>query len=1083
MASSMEQRPGGPWKGLSTGIAPQNLESGYLLHADDLVIRQSTLLQQRPGLRCYADAGVVMPAGASTAIQSFYPVAINTTKYVDDGVQIQRVVATMKDDATGTHFLAVEEEDEDSIVGLRWTTNKRNFWGYSNLYPNSLTQLTTLGGMRMGDPRIVNHIYTTHKSPGQILNTKETLRHYDFVTGASYGVTVDSRPLGVPAVDYLETSWDRSADLTGIWQNSELYHTYAYRAAMRIREQIGDPTPRAFVKTTLLPAITATSLSGNTLSITTAGPHGLVLGDKVEFHNVAGDTVGVKGVHSAVGITNSTTFGVVLATGPSLGAGTKPILAWRRPIKVDVKVSRPKEQVWSPTALSSTFGITLAESAKVSGDLHSDAWFQNHSTIELYRTKVTSMTPEIGSTDPDDVMLKVGSTRLIAGDAPTDGWVESSNRMQVTFTDTKSDEDLGDFLYTNSDQEGILQGNRMPPMAKVHDEYRGYHFWANTKENGVLFFTVNDLVNSTILLSCVMQSGPTEARKRFNWAIKPNATAADIAKMHFQEPGTALTSNGNDKSRAIFAQAKQIVDIINQNPTIPAKARIVTKFSETMPSIELFGLDTHVDDISIHSAALDTKLQSTNTVETVALSNSDLTYLRQEESGYVPTFAAGSYLSITAPNLSKPNRIYWSKFQIPGACTRINYVDIRDTAEIVGLRTVRDGVYVVTDSGLYLLSGDSGEWTLREHDLDARCWAQGSIQTMGDQLIMLTDQGIQVFGSGQTLSNSVNTLIRPAREQVVRLNMFSDNENEPWITSAIDRFNNEYLLVLPKDKQVNHVLRYNVTTQTWTTIQRNVTCAGFTTKDDINRMLFADQDINQMLVERQDSDAFRFCDEDFKVNFAGIEGENSLVNGNWRYYGYLTTSADLNSVITTKERIVVSHLKNNGDLLYQEPIDIVDYQPINRGGEDMWVITLNKRLPQEDDNTKVNMVRQFYTRIGLVTFSGGDSSITKKFTRVHTSLLGNLRDLNLEIQTDEKRDIVDHKITTVNPLDGFGNNAWNAPWGDETTAAQPTLDTMVPFSYNTGRMLTMSVVNKGFNQRLELQSVSVEYENKSRRSK
>ena len=1028
MANSMEQRPGGPWRGLTTETAPLNLDGGYLLKANDVVIRQNTLLEQRPGLRCYASLGVLSAAtGGTTQVVPYYPVAINQNKVLIAGRTTENMTYTVVNPATGLHYLATEVVNANAVGGRDLSTARTNYWGYAVMTPSSGNVDLNQGGMIMGEPRIVNSIYTNSVSPARILEETKTVVDYDIVNAVD-GLTynVKASPLGVPSIANVQASLVSVAPADAfIWADTSQVSTVGYRAVMRQGVQIGAPSPVSYLVTPVLPAAGACSVSGTTCTVLCAN-NGLTVGDVIEVVSVLASYDVWKGYHT-ITFADATQFQFTLS-GAGAPAGASVITRWKRPLKASITVARPKEQAW---AGSDALGYKLTR-----------AHFISDTTIELYRSKVTTMDTVIGATDPGDAMFKVATTKATGRDALTAGWTASASTLKLTYVDTKADGELGEYLYTNPDQEGIAFQNNMPPCARVHDEYRGYHFYGNVQESNVVYFRLDTPFTSSITIKL----------------------ATDVLQTYVLVSGTDYTAAGSltgSDSQKVEAQALSIVNTINAKSDWALKARYISAFNDAPGMIEIMALDYMSVGLDVTGPDFESNVEASDV----------------EKRGNV----WGIYNGVRR----KANRIYWSKFQIPGAVARgVNYIDLRDTVEILGLRTTSDGLYVITDAGLWILSGDNGQWSLNSRDLSARCWSQGSIQTMRDQLIMLTDQGIQVFGDGSVVSTDVNSLILPTRANVKRLSLFADMsvDDEPWITSAIDPFNNEYLLVLPKDATTNMVLRYNLVTGAWTVMERNVTCVEFSTKEDINRLLFADQDINQMLVERQDTDVFEFCDEDFALNWAGIEGENLLDNGNWRYYGYITANPEMNAVVTTKDLIVVSRYLE-GKLQYLEPITILSYKTIVRNAENMWVIILDKQLPTPTADLTLSFVRTFQPRIGLVTFAGGDATTSKRFTRVHTNLLGAVRELTLDIQTDDRRAAESMTIKTVNPLDGWGNNEWGASWGDETSAAQPTLDTYIPLGFNTGRLITVDVVNNGFNQDLKLQSVSIEHERISRRSK
>lgn len=1104
MAKNSEARPGGTWNGLKTNVAPHNLEPGSLTEAKDVTIRDASLVEQRTGLKGYTTQGVTTQNTDTTNTSKLYPaLALNQKKYADTvstGVETKfedRVVATLKNSTTNLYILA-----DEATVSEENTLNavQRNHWGYPSMFANigGLYAIDrNLIGMNMGDPRMVDGMFTTHLTPGQLLTTKETVSEYEYSTGTDGGTTqtydLYSRPLGTPSMPYIETSVSSSTINTGLWAATNAINSWAYRAVWNINDKYGAPTPPAYCVTSVMPEVSGTTyVSGpdgsgdTTFTLTFASAHGLVVGQYIEIIESNDDLW--EGTWTVASTPTTTTATVKIRTATTTA---KTVVNYRVSVKTTVAMHRPKEQLWSGHLLETPFSYTHSTAIGEFGDYHTRVMWRI-GRFELYRTKMSSGTIEVGSIHPGDEMFLVATTPADNGTAET-GWTDSPTAGTLAYVDSKKDSELDKFLYTNPSQEGIAASQYMPPQARVLENYKGTMFWGNVAEPQVLEFQFLTTLASKILLSVTLDSYPTdESSPTLNFSFDPTVNEGTSGKLGFKVTSTGIPATDVENT------ARAFVRVINKSFFIPLKARYVSGFDDEPGKIEVTALDYSTSSLAMLSSQLRSlnmrsslKVEQYTTGTTGAYVNK--VYPSAEQSDWTSTLLN----SIILNRKRQPNRIYWSKYQIPAAVPKTNYMDLPSNVEIVGLRTTSQGMYVITDNGLWMISGTVDPWDLREVDLTAKCWAQGSIQTLNDNLFILTTNGVQVYGNGQVVSLPVNDRILPIRSSVRRVSLFRDQileTTEPWISSTVDPFNMEYILFLPKvgDETKHHGLRYNMNTQTWTVIDRNFRCAIFNDKNDSNRMIYGDSDRAILLQERDNDDPLLYSDEDavlsvFSGAVSGIsdtELANVQPDVGVRYYGDLTIYSGLNDAITAGDFIVTFVYDDDDNLLYMKPNKILYYEAIIRNALPDFEIILEEEIHTPDANEEVKFVRGFNTRVGLSPFTAGDPAVLKRFTNMHIHLQGSVREITAEVHTEQRREPISVTIETPNPFDGWGQHAWGgAAWGNETNDAMPNLETIVPRSMNLDRALTVVLENNGFNQDLKLQRMSVDFDVISKRAK
>ncbi|TXG85836.1 MAG: hypothetical protein E6R13_01610 [Spirochaetes bacterium] len=97
--------------------------------------------------------------------------------------------------------------------------------------------------------------------------------------------------------------------------------------------------------------------------------------------------------------------------------------------------------------------------------------------VQVYRSGQSATS----STEPNDEMY------LVYEKNPTAGEITARS---MTFTDSTPDSLVGVTLYTSASQEGLLQANEMPPLAKDVAFFKGCLFYANTVSKQRLTLTL-----------------------------------------------------------------------------------------------------------------------------------------------------------------------------------------------------------------------------------------------------------------------------------------------------------------------------------------------------------------------------------------------------------------------------------------------------------------------------------------------------------------------------------------------------------------------------------------------------------------
>ena len=97
--------------------------------------------------------------------------------------------------------------------------------------------------------------------------------------------------------------------------------------------------------------------------------------------------------------------------------------------------------------------------------------------VQVYRSGQSATS----STEPNDELY------LVYEENPTSGEISARS---MTFTDSTPDSLAGETLYTSPSQEGLIQSNEPPPLAKDIAYFKGSVFYANTVSKHRLFLTI-----------------------------------------------------------------------------------------------------------------------------------------------------------------------------------------------------------------------------------------------------------------------------------------------------------------------------------------------------------------------------------------------------------------------------------------------------------------------------------------------------------------------------------------------------------------------------------------------------------------
>ena len=379
------------------------------------------------------------------------------------------------------------------------------------------------------------------------------------------------------------------------------------------------------------------------------------------------------------------------------------------------------------------------------------------------------------TTDPDDEMALTYEEICSAS-------------ATITISDITPNSLLGASLYTNQGQDGILQSNYRPPWALDVCTFKQYAFYANTRT----------LMNANVTLISAGASNGVDA-------MVPGDTITFTENQFGGDTFTLLASASNNTALGWFAVSD------TGNP----------------------GLDIQV---TASNMCLVANAYATNTF---------LTAYYTSGSGDLPgkmnfarisliadTFAvtASNHLSfeqafpVTSINDSRPNRIYYSKFNQPEAVPIVNYIEVGSANQpIRRIVPLRDGVMVLKDDGVFRISNAAPPFTVTPIDYNVRILAANTAAELDNKVFFLSDQGVIALSDSDAQIMSI--VIDKTIIENTSPDLFPNLKEVAWgIAYQSDR---KYILFMPStgtDAQSTQQYVYNHIFQLWTRWTLEATC-------------------------------------------------------------------------------------------------------------------------------------------------------------------------------------------------------------------------------------------------------------------
>ena len=512
---------------------------------------------------------------------------------------------------------------------------------------------------------------------------------------------------------------------------------------------------------------------------------------------------------------------------------------YRAPASVqsDVEASDEMGLVWESEPITSITGCLLtraAASLTASVDLPgvASSSFQAGDFVEVVSTtssflsgayKIVAVAPNASGHSFQYVVTNAIGADVTASNVTLNPWT-------ITVTDTINDGLAGASLYTNPNQEGILQSNDAPPAATDLAFFKNSMFYADTTSRHRASMQLNTVSASWI-------SG------------SPGPTASNPDDYLF--PGMTLYMHAYDGVNDIYWNYKPafITDPDTENPMADKYAvyppQVYTSYSPAQ-CIELtaqslvskINADYRNKWVRAYYASNADDIPGKISMEAVGIST--ITSLDQfwGQMGMVSGTASAMVPStVTSSADVWPNGLFYSKDQQSEGCPISNYFRVGEPdKKILRIQPLQNALIVVKEDGIWRVVGDSASnFRVEVLDNTVICQAPESCASMNNKMYMftqygvveVTEQGVEVISA--VIDDQMRAIIDyTSRRYVSRFSFgLADPENRKYyfwfpVNQGPDDTNG---IPVSASYDSNVALVYDFYTQAWTSISMNATSA------------------------------------------------------------------------------------------------------------------------------------------------------------------------------------------------------------------------------------------------------------------
>lgn len=387
-------------------------------------------------------------------------------------------------------------------------------------------------------------------------------------------------------------------------------------------------------------------------------------------------------------------------------------------------------------------------------------------------------------------------------------------------------------LYTNEDQQGILQSNALPPYAEDVTVFRNCLFFANTQSVQLMPLSVLSVSGSNGI-----QIGDTLTLAGNTFTAVSSTPAANTNNFQVITSGSIAQN--------INSTAINLVRTINQSTTNTGIYAYYTSTVSGLPGQIL------IQNRSLGGSIFYATASNGSTAFSPALPPSGTT--------------------VASTNSVNLNGLMYSKQQIPDAVPTDNILYPGSASKkILRILALRSSLFILKEDGIYRCTGnDPTTFTIDLVDNTATLISPESAVTLDNQIYALTTQGVVAISDtgvqimSEDIQNTLTDLYASAPDEVTAYGFGVGYESE-----------RTYIVWLPSeegDTAANQAYAYNYLTKAWTRWTREQQHALVLSAD--GKIYAADPNSSYIDQERKNGDYTDYSDEAYACV---VEGYNQL---------------------------------------------------------------------------------------------------------------------------------------------------------------------------------------------------------------
>lgn len=467
---------------------------------------------------------------------------------------------------------------------------------------------------------------------------------------------------------------------------------------------------------------------------------------------------------------------------------------------------------------------------------------------------------------------------------------------QISIVDIVPDALRGATIYTAPSQQGLVNGNAVPPLATDIAVFRNSLFYGNT--SGLQSYNLTLLGTGTpvglqsadtIVIGGITYTGAsTEVAASGQFAV---STAYLLVTTGNTNSSTSLTSVTGVTSSAIGS----VVTGLNINPgTYVTNVVGTTVTISQAAAATVAGQALTFTGNSAAQAIRDTALSIVRVINRYASSTvyayylsgvSDLPgkiliqsrtvgasvfYVTASRSGCWNPALPTSGTTQASTNSSNKNYVYFSKYQQPENVPLGNYLPVGSADKsILRIIALRDSLFVLKEDGVFYISGtDSTNFQVWPLDYTTNVVSAESAIPLNNQIYVLTTQGVVAI-----TQNGVSIMSRPIEKGLTDL--ISQNYTALQNTSfgvAHESARAYYLFCVSNstDTSPTQYYRYNYVTNTWVHSFMQKKCGGINPVDD--RLYLGNSLLNSIDTQNKSQTYADYADYESTQTISAVAG-------------------------------------------------------------------------------------------------------------------------------------------------------------------------------------------------------------------